>query len=475
MSLTKVTNSMISGAPLNALDYGASPSATAAVNTAALQAAINDAIAAKQSLYIPGGTYLTDATLIISVPYNQGFNLFGSAEGTTRIKAVHTGDAVVSMIGSIFCTLSDLTLEGDTTTYPKCGIILGRSSAASAGWHTFNKIQIAGNYSVAGVYNVASESNGWYDLFVIIAEAKYGVYISGSDGESIGGLTASSMLGQQFYNASVYVTDGANVSACVYIVGATATGNIGFFGGYFVTCANSYVTITTGVQDGLDSCGPYIFDGISGETVGIPSVVGFKCTTATGGLFLRNLYINKCNLICGTNGRLVTQDALNAFRNCFIQGVGYQFFNDLVNISLSDLNVYGDQANQNFSSFIDVGYGFYRQSAYTPVITSNTGSITAYTAEGYYTRIGQQVTVNITLNVTDKGTAGDFFKFTLPFTANTSVQTAYVGTAYDVTSGWSGPAFILSNQNGFTKYDGTSGIDNHIYQVTISYVTNLPS
>jgi len=41
MSLTKVSYSMINGEYANVLDYGASPSATAAVNTAAIQIAID--------------------------------------------------------------------------------------------------------------------------------------------------------------------------------------------------------------------------------------------------------------------------------------------------------------------------------------------------------------------------------------------------------------------------------------------------
>jgi polygalacturonase len=43
MSLTKVSYSMIDGAVFNAIDFGASSSAAASVNTAAIQAAIDAA------------------------------------------------------------------------------------------------------------------------------------------------------------------------------------------------------------------------------------------------------------------------------------------------------------------------------------------------------------------------------------------------------------------------------------------------
>lgn len=53
MSLTKVSYSMINGAVVNVLDFGASPSASTSQNTAAITAAL----ATGNSVYIPEGTY----------------------------------------------------------------------------------------------------------------------------------------------------------------------------------------------------------------------------------------------------------------------------------------------------------------------------------------------------------------------------------------------------------------------------------
>lgn len=62
MSLTKVSFSMITGTPVNVLDYGADP--TGAVNSNdALQNAITDAVAAGNSVYMPAGTYLITETI----------------------------------------------------------------------------------------------------------------------------------------------------------------------------------------------------------------------------------------------------------------------------------------------------------------------------------------------------------------------------------------------------------------------------
>lgn len=53
MALTKVSYSMIDGAPVNVIDYGASPNATTLENTAAITAAL----ATGKSVYIPEGNY----------------------------------------------------------------------------------------------------------------------------------------------------------------------------------------------------------------------------------------------------------------------------------------------------------------------------------------------------------------------------------------------------------------------------------
>lgn len=74
MSLTKVSYSMIQGADVNALDYGAVPGGSAAVNTPALQAAINYAATNGLILRIPAGTYLINANL--TLPSKVGNNNF---------------------------------------------------------------------------------------------------------------------------------------------------------------------------------------------------------------------------------------------------------------------------------------------------------------------------------------------------------------------------------------------------------------
>jgi hypothetical protein len=60
MALTKVTYSMIDGASVNVLDYGADPTGTSS-STSAIQAAMDDIAVTGGTLYIPPGRYLIDA------------------------------------------------------------------------------------------------------------------------------------------------------------------------------------------------------------------------------------------------------------------------------------------------------------------------------------------------------------------------------------------------------------------------------
>ena len=66
MSLTKVTFSMIQGAKVNVLDFGASTSVSPVTNVAAMQAAIDSLPASGGTVYFPGGNYQKNAALTIT-------------------------------------------------------------------------------------------------------------------------------------------------------------------------------------------------------------------------------------------------------------------------------------------------------------------------------------------------------------------------------------------------------------------------
>lgn len=115
MSLTKVTNSMIKGAPFSVLDYGADPTGTTD-STTALQAAMNAAAAASQPLEFQSGTYLKNAELVIP----NGITMFC------------TGKAVVkNTVGSIKGFTTNAT--GSTRFYISVEGIFVQCPAATSG------------------------------------------------------------------------------------------------------------------------------------------------------------------------------------------------------------------------------------------------------------------------------------------------------------------------------------------------------
>ena len=94
MPLTKVTNSMISGAVLNVLDYGAATTNTAAQNVTAFQAALDAAnTLGGATVSVPKGTYLLNADLQI---YANTI-LQGQGQEISKLSFSHTGNGVKSL------------------------------------------------------------------------------------------------------------------------------------------------------------------------------------------------------------------------------------------------------------------------------------------------------------------------------------------------------------------------------------------
>lgn len=101
MPLTKVTYSMIDGASVNVKDYGASPSATAAANKTAFEAAL----AAGSVITIPAdGIYLVN---LVSVPSNKTIIAYGAivsntTTGDTGVFSIAAGVSNVKILGGSY-------------------------------------------------------------------------------------------------------------------------------------------------------------------------------------------------------------------------------------------------------------------------------------------------------------------------------------------------------------------------------------
>lgn len=117
MTLTKATYSMIEGAPVNVLDYGAVGNGVAD-DTAAIQAAVN----AGSAVYIPAGTYIVDIVNLVADTF-----IFGDGAATIlKQKSTFVGGSTGSLYANSGLagatidniTIRDLRIEGTNIVAP---------------------------------------------------------------------------------------------------------------------------------------------------------------------------------------------------------------------------------------------------------------------------------------------------------------------------------------------------------------------
>jgi len=140
MSLTKVSYSIINGASVNILDFGASPSASADVNTAAIAAAItyaNDSA----SVYFPSGTYQVTGTIEMPLKVSGNFTINGNIKWSFKKEIVQEGEVFATgsiLLDSVWYSNFNYIKAGTTITL--------QSSNATWGvfWNKFENVICAG-------------------------------------------------------------------------------------------------------------------------------------------------------------------------------------------------------------------------------------------------------------------------------------------------------------------------------------------
>lgn len=184
-----------------------------------------------------------------------------------RLKGLHGDRAVLELTGSQFISLTGIELEGGNSgASPYAGLIVGRSSAASAGGHTFTDVSITGYFQWAGLYNVASEGNTWINPFIYVSGVSVaGAYYTQDDDFVFGGLVGSSMEQETVLGGTIATTDSRLNTSAVYIHAGSATGHfllintmLGMSGG------SAYVTFKFG-SDAGPTLMPITLDGVLGE------------------------------------------------------------------------------------------------------------------------------------------------------------------------------------------------------------------
>lgn len=166
MALTKATYSLIDGAPINVLDYGADPTGTAD-STAAINAAIAYArsLPAGGSVYIPEGTYAVteiNATSA-SADFTKGVIIQGAGRLATRIVPFAAGNVLLNMMGSNNMLIEGMTFQS-ISQQSQCAIFMARSTTSTnCNNNKFRDVYTEGNYSKASVVCNGSESTSWFN------------------------------------------------------------------------------------------------------------------------------------------------------------------------------------------------------------------------------------------------------------------------------------------------------------------------
>ena len=217
MALTKVSYSMIAGAVINVLDYGATGNGTTD-DTNAIQLAA--AAASGKALYFPGGTYGITST--ITIPTNT--TVFGDGVGVSTIKKLGSGTTNVFYglnVSSII--VHDLSFYGNSQSNGSgdgLAIWIAQDSSATAIGHDYQIVNCRFDNFKGDYWIKFTNDNTTYDMTGVYVENNYFNSMTGNarDGTNVG--VPSACVWVQGSQAGANVTDIViqdNIANCNYI------------------------------------------------------------------------------------------------------------------------------------------------------------------------------------------------------------------------------------------------------------------
>jgi hypothetical protein len=176
----------------------------------------------------------------------------------------------------------------------------------------------------------------------------------------------------------------------------------------------------------------------SNNSISTPTVIGANLVTATGTTALG----------ITANGQITTANA-----PFILTGGQIQF--PATQIASGDANCLDD----------------YEEGTWTPVATSGGGSITTYSSNGVYTKIGRTVTIFGSITTTTVGTASGTLNFSgLPFATLNSEQ--YVGLSREAINTGANHFAVISTSSGYLQSSTGGAItwsNGNSYRFTVTY------
>jgi hypothetical protein len=176
MSLTKISFSMINGAPINVLDYGADPTGTANSSTA-----INLALATGRHIYIPQGTYRLDSAL--TPMSNQ--TIQGDGCNATVLSANTVGMTCINYPSGYWSNVQIRDLNVDGNSKAAIGINLVSANQGAVSNCLLDNITSANNtlynvYAYQATYSTFNRLNLSYGQYGLFLFECYDVLVSNS-------------------------------------------------------------------------------------------------------------------------------------------------------------------------------------------------------------------------------------------------------------------------------------------------------
>ena len=457
--------------------------------------AILNAIDSDRDVYFPAGTYLITAPCVFSNKTN--IRIKGAGRDSTIIKcnaASTFTNSAIAFVNSSYIEMTDVTIDQNnnasfTATWPLVIFLTSTFvTVANSNFVNVTYIGLALN-QVQDFWIV----NNFLEHNTAINSTNYNINVSSTTGNpSRRGMIKNNVMlrSSNIFSGRDHVIDGNISLSCKYGAGIVTQGDAGFvYGGYVVS--NNICNSGTGVDtDGVDVAGM--------EIGGISVVVSNNTCNQNGGAGIANLARNAIisNNVCLGNGQNST--ATDVYRSGILMGfvdatygahfchvVGnrcgddgsgrqkYGYYEQGSAINNTALMANNFVGNITAETFIQSTNGFYETNvwtAWTPTVTSTTGTITtlgAVTAK--YRLESKTVFFIVSATITTNGTGAGSVKITLPpiLGGSANGNQSCSGREYGVT-GKTLVGAILNGTQGINVqfYDGTyPGANGHVIQI----------
>jgi hypothetical protein len=114
----------------------------------------------------------------------------------------------------------------------------------------------------------------------------------------------------------------------------------------------------------------------------------------------------------------------------------------------------------------------YEEGTFNATVTSGAGSITSYNAPGTYVKVGKEITVQLTINITNAGTASGLLNFAnLPFTSQNVLNYVYAGRTRENNVSGAIQDFLVAANATTGLIFALAWASNQSYSLTATYIT----